>query len=292
MKTTNEKITAVTTQIDTAGAISYWRLSGAVQPSRLRAQWVSRGLDEKLLPSLPAPEVALRRAVIELAGKRRLVRPLKNRAQWVVLDESVTPDGQNVDHVKVCTVKYEKGAVINSGDADPAVSSAAQALVLANYQRTQNELAPEDISHWLITLAEKQNAISLRETGGVYFVPQPGVAFWQNAVAAIEAASEHKVFQIPAVKDSDAVAAILDAINEEARRAIEAIERELDQEGDDALGARALETRAGTADKILAKVASYETLLDTRMGTLRDRIDGLKANLAAASLKSETSAAA
>jgi hypothetical protein len=278
---------------ETAGAISYWRLSGNVALSDLSAAWTAQGLDTKLLPALPGDEVALGRAVRELAGRRRVVRPLGERGQWVIKDESVTADGNDVTHTRVCTVKFESGsAAIDPGDVDTDTYYAVAAQIRAGFRQARIELAPEDISGWLIDLAHDNSAVSLRDRGGIYFVPRTSVDFWRKAVKAIESVGGHRIFQIPALKNSEAIDAILDAVTVETTAAAEAIEAELLAEGDVALGARALKNRAEACGSLLSKVEAYEALLGVKLPALVSKIEDLRAGVAAAALKDDSVPAA
>jgi hypothetical protein len=276
---------------ETAGAISYWRLSGNVELAALALAWAGQGLDKDLLPAQPGDEVALGRAVRDQAGKRRVVRPLGKRGAWVIKDEAVAASGDDVVHTRVCTVKFESGsAAIEPGEVPSDVFEATAAAIRAGFRQARVELAPEDISGWLIALARDRAAVSLRDSGGIYFVPRTGVEFWRKAVKAIESVGAHRIFQIPALKNSEAIDAILDAVTNETRAAAEAIEAELVAEGDDALGARALKTRAEACGSLLSKVEAYENLLGVKLPALVTRIEDLRAGVAAAALKTESAA--
>src|SRR5262245_28185664 len=75
---------------DVAGASVWWELAGLVDVGRLALEWTARGLVADELPTLPGPEAALRRALREQAGRRRLVRPLEERAAWALVDEAAS----------------------------------------------------------------------------------------------------------------------------------------------------------------------------------------------------------
>ncbi len=279
----------------TAGLVSYWRLSGPVTLSRLRDAFVARGLDEKLLPKPPRDAVALGRAVYEQASKHRLVRPLAKRGSWIIVDEKVT-DGE-ATYTTVMTVKYDGGPVTDSpskvgGHPGYGEYLKLHDLITDAYYRHNNELAPEDISSWLIKLAHTQNSLALRDTGGIYFIPRTGVDFWRKVSAALESVSAHKVLKIPAMKNDEAVAAILESLSVEAQSTIMAFERDILKTGDEALGARALETRQKECVSLLAKVESYETLLGVSLVKITDAIGALQANIAAAALSADADEAA
>jgi hypothetical protein len=282
-KITHEDITVTPESIATAGLISYWRLSGPIALDQLTEAWKRADLNPELLPKPPGDEVALGRAVREQAAKRRLVRPLARRGAWAIVDETIV--GEALDYKQVTSVAFVEGSPVFGVDAsyDLVVDKLRQD-VLAAYNRHRGELSPEDISGWLIKLADKNNAVTLRDTGGIYFVPRTNVPFWRSVVQAIESVSAHRVFKIPAMKNSEAIEAITEAVTIEAARLVDTMMAELQQTGDDKLGDRALTTRANACKDLLTKVKSYEDLLGVQMTKVVERVEGLQAGIASAAL--------
>lgn len=268
--------------VSSAGSISYWRLSGPIDLAALTLQWKINKLDEKLLPVAPGDAVALGRAVHEEAVKRVLVRPLARRGMWAVVAESAGED--SVGYATMLTVKFENGApAFTRVTVAPDDYEACVTRIRAAYDRHRGELAPEDISAWLVKLAGQFQSVPLRDTGGIYFVPRTGVEFWRHAVWIIECVSAHRVFQIPALKNSEAIDAITDAISQEVDRITTAMEAELQQTGEDALGERAIETRSHECQALLAKVSAYDELLGAQL-KCRSRVENLQAMIATAAL--------
>lgn len=286
-KNTNENLVVVE-NVDTAGAITYWRLSGEVSLSALIDAWTTAELPSKLLPETPSDEVALRRALGAVESKRRLVRPLARRGIWAVVDELVDNQTQDLDHRTLVRVKLAKDGdtsriVVEQVNADWATYTAIHDAIHNEFRRYKGVLSHQDISSWLVKLADKANAVSLRDMGGVYFVPRDKVEFWTKIAGAL-GELDQKVFRIPAMSNSEAVEAVLDAITAEAQREAEALEADLLKDGDEALGARALRGRATRCDAVKAKVESYERFLNVKLDDIRAKLDGLRANLAAAAL--------
>ena len=77
----------VTTELESAGLISYWRCSEGMKLDTLTDHFIEEGLDVKLLPKEPEPETALRRAVMEQQDRHRLVRAVDRHA-WAIVDET------------------------------------------------------------------------------------------------------------------------------------------------------------------------------------------------------------
>ncbi len=284
--------------VQTAGLVSYWRLSGPVTLSQLKEEWTKAGLDPAVLPNPPGEDVALGRAVHDETGivrsrvsrgkedaqreerqVRWLVRSLTRRGSWALVEETVTQE----------TVDFETLLTVKSG---PTFECSAQyhevvARIRASYTRRLGEIEPEDISSWLVKIARKLNSVPLRDTGGIYFIPggTNGADLWQRIVDVITRVSAHRVFSIPALKNSDAIAAITDAITQEAEAAAAALDRELGLTGEEQLGARAIKSRQEQVDVLLAKIGAYDELLGVQL-QVRERIERLSASLVQAVLLS------
>jgi hypothetical protein len=261
----------------------------------------ARGAAEISIPSRTEPEVALRRAVMEQAAKRRLVRPLDKRGAWIVLDEEIvtnasgTPD---VRHTRVAEVRWLNGQVkFHQREASEAVYLDTVRAIDGAYARQKDALDAADVSAWLIKIAYQLGATSLRDTGGVYFVPRQSIEAWRLVVGALSLASDrrHNVFQIPAMKNDEAIEAILDAITVEASAEAQAMEDEIvavaaayeSGATEGTIGKRALAGRANRCASVLSKVASYESLLGVKMDTLRQRLEALQAHVAAVALMAD-----
>jgi len=268
--------------LTSAGSISYWRLSGATNLEALTAAWQREGLDEALLPTPPGEAVALGRAVHQEESKRWLVRPLARRNAWALVGETASEN--SVAYDTMLTVKFVAGTPVFSRDSiSPTDYEVIIARIRANYDRQQGELAPTDISTWLVKLAGQSQSVPLRDTGGIYFVPRTAVGFWRRAVKVVESVSGHRVFQIPALKNSEAIDAITDAITQEVDSIMTLMETEFQRTGDEALGSRAIETRRTECSELLAKVTAYDALLGVQL-KCRERVENLQAMIAMAAL--------
>lgn len=278
----------VTTELESAGLISYWRCSEGMSLNTLTDRWIEEGLDVKLLPKEPEPETALRRAVMEQQDRHRLVRAVDRHA-WAIVDEKIVEvaEGQPAQpptYTTLCIVRYDNGGVAyNMMDGTFDEVAKLTATIASAFRNQQGLLASTDVTKWLVTLAYKHGAVTLRDTGGVYFVPREHSDFWRAVSRCVEATAGYRVFRIPAMNNSECVAAIVDAVTAEAAQLIAAMEVELAQTGDDALGKRAIQHRQLEAEALLKKVVSYEKLLGMQLD-VRSRVENLQANIVAAAL--------
>lgn len=277
MKATETGIIAVTENIEEAGAVLYWSLSGGLDADKFEAAWIAGGLDANLLPETPTPETALRRALNEQKQHRRLVRPIKGG--WAVVDE--TDGAQGLEYRTRLTAHLNKIGHLRIDDPDDTDAEIIGADIATAYRRHQDMLTQNDISTWLVNMARKCQAVALRDRGGIYFIPHEALEHWRAMTGTLTDVSDHTCFEIPALKTEQAVDAILDAITREAEAVAADMEKEL-MEGD--LKQRALQTRSRKCEEVMAKLNSYEKLLGKSLSTISDRVDTIQADLAAATL--------
>lgn len=280
MTTVNPGLVAVT-DIDTAGAIVWWRLSGAMDLERLREAWVAGGLEEALLPELPSDSRALVRAVTALSGDRVLARPLAKTKGWALVQETATTDTLDYGTVLKASLDADRGLVV---DGSP---QAVQA-VRAQFEAARATLTLRDASTWLSQLIRTTEATPLRDTGGVYFVPRSHVETYRRYAAAIRTATAHTLYEVPALRSEEAVEAILVAVTTEVSTALAGMETEMDTAE---LGERALRTRQQKCERLRSKVVLYEELLGKSMGELTQGLEGLNASITAAILAASAESA-
>lgn len=270
-----EKIIAVPSMpSNIAGAMTFWRLAGTVAYTRLVEAWEAHGLDPKLLPALPTPATALHRAMEERREQRRLVRPLPKQGGWALV-------GERVGSTKPLDYEVETTVRLNDDDAlviEPEGSADAP-LVMAAYTRHLNTLSLGDVGAWLATRAYTLKAIALRDTGGIYFIPRPSVDTWTEMYHALQDASACVVHAIPALQTGEAVAAVLDAVAIETKKAANEMEEEIKK-----LKSRGLQARMERCEAVEAKVEFYEDLLGAKAAELHERLKDLKASIAGAIL--------
>lgn len=282
-----------------AGATTWWSLSGEVDEAKLHAAWSARTLDPKLLPKATSPHAALRSACMVEGKRRRLVRPLGGgQTGYAIVDEQ--PSVEKTDplrHRLLATVTLnaigrpvfsdpEEVVPATADDRTRLIESARQipARVTAAYEHALDVLDHDVIGGWLPTLVYAANAVRLRESGGIYFVPRAGLDFWRLAAAALSEVSSNVVYEIPALHTASAVAAVLDALTAEATARTSAAFETIAGGERGARGLRSIET---DATALLAKLAGYEELLGDKLTAIRARAEEARAAAAAAVLVAE-----
>ena len=263
--------------IPTAGAIAWWRLKGTVSHSDLLAAWSSAGLDTSLLPLPPTPEQGLRRALKEQEERRVMARPLGKKGSFALVEESLT--GKDLEYRTLFKISVDLVGNLHFEDATSAHASHEQQIREA-YAKHVSALSQGDISGWLVELAYHVKAVSLRDTGGIYFVPSTQLQLWRTVVGVLREVSEAQMFEVPALKSSEAVDAILDAIATEAKDEIAKLEAALEND----MGKRGLHNRSERAGAMLEKLKAYEALLGKGVETIGQRLVDLQIELSTAAL--------
>lgn len=280
---TTNNIIAVEDGHKLAGAIVYWRLSSDIDATRMLNELAKRGIDEGDAPVLPTPVAALARAVrrISVGGaETSFVR--KHRGTWYVTFQT-DADGEPVFDA-AWGVRLD---VVGRLEFKGAPSELEQETAKVEYTRALMTLDRNDVSSWLLKRVEMCDAVSLRETGGIYFVPAAKLDDFKRYTEALHEASACRVRFIPAMHTDDAIDAIIESLETEAAAMVTDIERDV---ASGELGAYALNNRAARAEALGQKLARYEQSLGLNLDKLRSDLENLRgAAVSAALVASEDS---
>lgn len=253
-----KEIVAVKHADDSTGAVVYWQLSGDVDVASLRAAWQAEGLDEAMLLNPASPDVALRRAVKELATRNILVRQ-DPKGGWTFVHEE-TKTGALAYRVGTRVFLVDGQITVEKGEGETDVDAhRSLSVIVAEYEEQRRKITTADASVWLVRLAGRLGAVALREAGGVYFVPRgEPVQTMAKVRKAFARCSSFVVYEIPAVRSTETLRAIVDSVTREARTFIADLETEINA-GD--MGARKATNRVADVDAMVAKLRQYGTLV-------------------------------
>lgn len=284
-------VVAVDQHVPTAGAIVWWRLRGSVDYEALSLAWDSIGETRSLLPAPCTETTSLRRAVGEIRAKRTLVRPLGKGNGFAIVREKVTKNEAELEHEVLAKVTLDGIGRLDFTRVCGHVPGSSVELdrmesdIRSSFKRHLSALESEDISSWLVWLMPRVDAVSLRQSGGVYFIPAQQTDRFAKIVSAIRSVSDHVVNRVPAMRSDDAVAAILDALEQEATAEAASMEAEVEAMK---LGERGFSNRIDHCDAVETKVTRYEELLGKKLDSLRIRLQSLRASLTMAVMKTRS----
>jgi len=259
------------------GAIVHWRLSGDVAHDSLSSAIDAQPQLSRITaaPATPSPEVALNRAMDAVRTKSLLARRIK-AGTWGVVRETVDATHAKLTHSHELTVSVNSAGVIAASD----VAHELFDVVVSAYSRELETLNSHDISAWLCRLMDKLRAVSLRQGGGLYYLPPQHAAVLSELRTVLQTAGA-RLYSIPAANTRDVVENVLDGLTDEVAAVSDAVLVDADE-----LGARARETRQQRLRELLAKVSEYERLLGVALPKLSEQANNATAALVASTMRS------
>lgn len=273
----------VTKELSTAGCLTLWNLSGDVPHAAMEKALLDNDYPKEELPSLAAPETCLGRAVQSLQSKRganrQIVSPLGNK-QWAIRTQKVVTDVNdnniNVDLEEKTEIKVKLNAVGNPETSPKEHSLRDEIVKRYNYQLSV--FSHNDISDWLVKQAQKVGAVSVRERGGVYYVPANRVDEWNKIAKTLSDASAgyHKVTRVPAVTNAEVLDLVFRGLDQEVEGKVDEILDEIDS---GKMTERKVEHRIEVIKELTARVETFRDMLGSQVDDLGKKLTTLKASL-------------
>lgn len=276
-------VIALREDVAEAGAVVYWSLSGCPPLGAVREALAAAGVPEDELPGPPSPAVALHQATCE-TFKGHLVRPLPQGGLAVVA-ERATEDGSLEHRVLWHAFLHEGAAMLERRQQQPWEESAqAGDRLSAAYSGAFDSCPAAHLGDWLVRRVGRLTGVPLRQRGSVYFLPPDGAREYRRLRAALLTlgtahGASYQLNAIPALRGSEAVAAVLNAVIAEAEAEAARLAADLEPGN---LGEKALKNRVARCEAVEEKVASYEKLLQVQAGAISQRLEDLRAQLTAA----------
>lgn len=282
-------LVAVTDPSAPCGAIVYWRLSGVVSLEALAQAWAAEGLDADALPSAPSNRVALRRTAKKVAAPGEMVTGVRRDGALAVgtlVAEKPEAEGTETDDLAVkvrgAVRLAEDGSLLVRGGIDPTMAGVA-------FEDAKAALTADDVSAWLSKMIRSVDAVGLRDTGGVYFVPRYALPKWEAMTRALRACSAHAIASIPAMTSAEATAAFMDAMKAAAERTAAELSADVAAlaAGQATYGVRALRTKVRRAEEVEAQITRYEDALGGKLEDVRAAVMAVRAQLTVAMLSAD-----
>jgi hypothetical protein len=282
-----------------AGATVYWSLTGVVDLQDILEACEQEGIPEERWPDEPSLELVVSRAADHVAsslsvpgdrsrfvvlpvGRRTGVWEVHQQVQVPLDDEGKKQTIKDEKMVRVEVVKNGNGmkkanvSAYHDGDAVMMVEQIREAI-----PKFQGLLLSVDISGWLLEMLDKYvDAVSLRRSGGFYFVPQDRMERWQAIDRIIQAVSQHRLEELPTIKTDRVIETILGAFRREVE---ETMKKEVEEylEGGEfsTRGLNAIEEKLAELEE---RTKHYASFLGVALPDLEEKAVMLRGAAAAA----------
>lgn len=272
--------------INLDGFLAFWSLSQQSSQQVIESGW---GAVEykygKMAPKVRTPEDCLKE-VLSAKFPKAILRPLTNRDGFAVLQETRYRDDVQTVCTHAISVDEAGTAEIRRGYTYDLLLEIEDAI-----RNARQRLTAVQVANALIAVTKEFEAVSLRPSGGFYWMPLRHLTEWQRLVDIVEVAAlsgANRVYRITHAFDAQSIRAVRDALLSEADNEATKIIEEVDS-GE--LGERALKNRAVQAQALAKKVEEYERILGESLPTAQNIAQ--RADLAATAARiTATSAAA
>lgn len=261
------------------GDMLWWTLEDAhINRTRLEEVWTAAGLSTGLLPEAPTPEKALRTAVREAAvGQQghliRLGKEDDGELIFAVVEEQRDGAG-NVSYRQEARILLRK-------QATPSLTSDLPdhdlvRTVRERYEGLLTTHTPDDVRRALVKTLASCAAVTLREHGGVYWVPAPFAATLRRLQVAVAGIGASRIDVVPIHASPEACGALGNAARSALEQDLAALTAEIDaflEEPPDRVST--LTRRLATFDELRAKARLYHSVLQVQVSDLDVRLDEL-----------------
>ena len=258
------------------GTIVFWSLTGGTNLSTLRERMEEVGLPD-IVPEEIEDAPALRRALGSIYSGRRIhIEPMEGiRGMYSVVD--VDASGILPEY----TPFLRTGVIAGELEFRPEEFEDADRIHAAFQQEKENVPAAK-LGQMLVRLSEKCRGVSLRPSGGFYWIPNEHAETWENAATAIRSANPAcSLFRVRTTTDTSTVDAVCESVVLQVTKELEKMQEEIE---DGVLGKRALGSREARAIQLDEMLDEYESILGKTLTSLREQADDVGATAALALL--------
>jgi hypothetical protein len=261
------------------GDLVFWTLADAsVDRATFEARWAAAGLAPELLPEPPTTEKALKTAVREAAvgQQSRLIRLAVENEEiltFAVVLEEKHPETGTLTYAQEAKVSLDRafGTVTTDNQGHEVTQS-----ILTKFGRLRNTHGADDVRRTITRTLASFNAVTLRESGGIYWVPSPYAKQLRQLQTCIEQFGQSEVYLLPVHDSADASRTLGDVATQALQDELEALKTEVA-----AFVAHpperptTLARRFDAFEQLRARAALYRDILAVQVKDLDSTLDGL-----------------
>ena len=265
------------------GDLVWWTLSDASTPrATLEALWTGAGLPNTLLPEVPTADKAFKTAVraCQVGVTDTLIRLGKDEDDelvFAIVHESKTGDGSLHHHQETRVVLNRVAEQISSDVPDhPLVVAIRDAFHQLRHTHTA-----DDVRRAIVRALRSFAAVTLRESGGVYWVPRTCQREVRQLEKAIGGLGASRFYVVPVHHTS----AGADTLGEAAKSSLEAELHALQEElkafhAEPPSRPSTLERRLDAFTALRSRAQLYRDILKVQVDDLEAQLDSMGATVA------------
>lgn len=269
------------------GAMIFWRLSSGASYRKLLEELKANKVDAALHPAPPSPMAVLNRVLTQLYANRNcLIRPMGAKGSgYGVLPRTeveARPEFKTAWTVSL-SVSATKDVELTFSDDAPAaeIPRVSDALALG-----LTKLGDQELSSWMSQVVKHLQAVSMRESGGVYFIPAAHVETWRSINKSVRARCPGmQLYEVPVVRTAQAIEAVLESLTEAIAKETAEVSKASDELQTKRTGGTNVQQRSvdGMKSKLLAlagKVKRYEEVLGVGLENLQKQVEAVQTQVA------------
>lgn len=255
-----------------AGRIVTWT-GHAVSAEKLTEAWAAESLGENR-PMPASTVVAFSRAVKELQDKQVLVRAAGEQQEgYCIVEERRTTGAARLAHRVVCRFWLNgAGIQFEAIEGNPVEVEHYRRTVEAEYARAADVVEATDVTSWLVKEVRRLGGWAIRESGGIYFVPQRATQRIEALKRALKSCGV-TVRAIPAMRNTDAVLLALDGLAERTTRQLGKLR---DEANNSDSAKNVVKNRLETLDAMDAFAREQESNLGLKLDAMRAEIAAVR----------------
>jgi uncharacterized protein involved in exopolysaccharide biosynthesis len=277
----NATLTSISQSLNSSGPhvgdILWWSLFDShVSAEWFAGEWKAAGLDGSILAQPKTPARALREAgfaaVTGVDGQLfRFAAQTDERTIWALVREERKGDG-SVEYHQEAQIAVDLAAGTFSSDcaAHPIVQD-----IRARYDALVGTYSSREVRASIVRLLERSSAVSIREAGGVYWIPAPYAETGRRLKAVIDQVGSSVFSVLPVHETNIGNEALGNAARGSLETEIVELKDEIARFKADPPKAATLERRLEAFTALQARASLYRDLLSVEVSDLETNLTEL-----------------
>ncbi len=265
-----------TTEISVRGKVVYWTLGNKTDADVLKTKFDNQNLGS-FAPDKNTNKSSLKIALTSVcANRRRLVRPLVGERGYAVVTEKKDSSGVSLGHTVDFDALLPDGVdvpVFRNAETGAIINPPEENAILHRYQIEQDRCSSHKLGIAMVKLVDRLHGVSLRPTGGFYWLPEPALPRQNAIAAAIQSSSpdgSNIIYSLKTAMDDDLRNAVIGGLTHTLETELNTVEEEV-MSGD--LGKRALKTKKERCARLRQRVVGYQKMFSVALTELEDKLD-------------------